>query len=502
MAGKDVCESTALPPGHAKSSTEVESPALRPSPPTRVGRWVFPRLWSLGLGQNLRRLRPDRLEISVLLVLSLAAVYQLFVEPIVGIADNRDFARLMDPAGLDYPSVASYRESVFQFVETKFVSAKVYTYRYLTSERPILGIARLLNRLVSKDGKFDVRSLGFCNLALYVGAVFILLRAFRSAGLARRLLVAGSVLLICTDVGLAAYFNSFYCESASIIFMFSTLGLALLCIQGARQGPTAWLLWAGYMGSSFLFWTAKSQNIAFAPCLVLGAWCFFPCSRLRGRSYLRVIGTAAIPVAVVWAFAVGAYGDTVPANAQVVLAEEILPHSPRPAADRQELGAETGGPTLYRVARFYAHHPIRWWQMSQRQAKEAFGYPLLGNFSRESGLGPRAQSQAFNLWSELKKAHYPRNLTSLIGFLTTYCILAGMKARWLDRGRVARMTTLVGPVLGLGSALEFVATVTFEANGTAKHLFIFNVAVDICLLLALLSLADAAAQRRRRWVTA
>jgi len=28
------------------------------------------------------------------------------------------------------------------------------------------------------------------------------------------------------------------------------------------------------------------------------------------------------------------------------------------------------------------------------------------------------------------------------------------------------------------------------------------VAVDICLLLALLSLADAAAQRRRRWVTA
>jgi hypothetical protein len=53
------------------------------------------------------------------------------------------------------------------------------------------------------------------------------------------------------------------------------------------------------------------------------------------------------------------------------------------------------------------------------------------------------------------------------------------------------MRTLVGPVLGLGCALEFIATVTFEANGTAKHLFIFNVAVDICLLMAVLSLAEA-----------
>jgi hypothetical protein len=48
--------------------------------------------------------------------------------------------------------------------------------------------------------------------------------------------------------------------------------------------------------------------------------------------------------------------------------------------------------------------------------------------------------------------------------------------------------------------LEFIAVVTFEANGTAKHFFIFNVAVDLCILMALLSLCEAAAQlwRRRR----
>jgi hypothetical protein len=37
-----------------------------------------------------------------------------------------------------------------------------------------------------------------------------------------------------------------------------------------------------------------------------------------------------------------------------------------------------------------------------------------------------------------------------------------------------------------------------EANGTAKHLFIFNVAVDLCLLMAVLSLADACMRLWRR----
>ncbi len=461
----------------------------------RKGLSSFLRARSPDFRRSLRRLRPDRLEITVLLLLTGAIAYQLFVDPVVGMADNRDFARLMDPAGIDYQSVAEYRETVFRFLDTKFAFVAPSSHRYLTSERPILGVAKVLNRLLSKDGKFDVQVLGFCNLVLYAGALFIFLRAFRARGMLKRLFVAGSVLLICVDVKWIAYFNSFYCESASLIFLFSTVGLALLCVDNEWQGPAAWFLWLGYLGSAFLFWMAKSQNTAFAPCLALGAWYSCPNSK---RAVLRVIGAAAIPVCIVWAFAANAYGVTKGTNAEVVLAEEILPNSPHPIDDRRELGAEQGGSSLYRIARFYAHHPIRWWRMSQRQVKEAFGYIPHGNFTRESGLGPNAQSQAFDSWSEFKKAHYPKNLTLLVCLFIAYFILAGMKARWLDDGRVARMRTLLGPVLALGCVLEFIVTVTFEANGTAKHLFIFNVAVDLCLLMAVLSLADAAIRPWRR----
>jgi hypothetical protein len=114
--------------------------------------------------QSLRRLWPDRLEITVLLLLTFAIAYQLFVDPVVGMADNRDFARVMDPAGIGYKSVAEYREAVFRFVETKFDFVAPTSHRYLTSERPILGVAKFLNRLLAKDGRFDVQVLGFCHL--------------------------------------------------------------------------------------------------------------------------------------------------------------------------------------------------------------------------------------------------------------------------------------------------------------------------------------------------
>jgi hypothetical protein len=447
---------------------------------------------------GIRRLLPDRLETAVLFVLAVVVAYQLFVEPIVGIADNRDFARLMDPAGLDYTSVTAYREHVFQFVETKFAFVPPSPHRYLTSQRPIVAAAKLVNGIVAKDDKFDLRVLGLCNLALYLAAVAIFLRAFRPRRMAVRLFVSAAVLLMCPDVKWVSYFNSFYCESASLVFLFSTLGLALLCIQGTREGATAWLLWFGFLLSGFLFWMAKSQNTAFAPCLAVVAFYAFPRSQVRGRRYLRLLGTAAVPVGVVWTFLAGGYGVSVPTNAQVVWAEEIAPHSTTLVEDARQLRLERGSPTLGRVALFYVHHPVRWWRMAERQTREAFGYPALGNFTRSAGFAPKAQSLAFGTWGELKKAHFPRSLLLLVCLFLAYVILASLKARRLDREPSARRWTMAGPLLALGCALELVVVVTFEANGTTKHFFIFNAAVDLCLLMAILGLGESLAALRQR----
>lgn len=392
-----------------------------------------------------------------------------------------------------------YRASVFAFAETEYVLTEPASHRYLTSQRPVVALAKLVNSLVSPAGSFDIRALGSCNLALYLGAVYLLLRTFRRASLPRRLCVAGAVVLIATDVKLVAYFNSFYCESASLVFLFATLGFALLGLAGERRGQAAWWLWLGYLGSSFLFWMAKSQNTVFAPILAIGAWYLFPSTPIPARRLLRLLAGLAIPVEVGCAFLAGAYGESVHTNARVVVIEEIIPHSPSPAADWRELATDSDQPSVYRIARFYARHPVRWWQMARRQATEAFSSLPLGNFSRASGLPAGAQSRAFSFWSELKRGHYPRNLPWLLVLLVAYASFAGAKARWLDPDRASRARTVAGLLLAVGCALELVVTVTFEANGTAKHLFLFNVAFDLCTLLALLALADAVVLLRQRY---
>jgi hypothetical protein len=208
----------------------------------------------------LRRLAPDRHESIVLLLLAVAIAYQLFLEPVVGMANNADFWRLFLPAGLGFKSTAEYWDTVFRFIDTKFVFVPPRPFRYLTSERPILNVALVLNRLLAKDGSFDLRIMGFCNLAFYLGAIALFLRAFRNRNTFSRLFVAVTVLILCPDVKWVAYFNSFYCESASLIFLFSTLGLALLCAGKRLQGRAAWFGWLGYVVSACLFRDLRGQR--------------------------------------------------------------------------------------------------------------------------------------------------------------------------------------------------------------------------------------------------
>lgn len=441
--------------------------------------------------------RPNGFEGVVLLLLLVSISYQLFMEPIVGMANNADFARLILPAGIGYHSSSDYWETVFKFSETKFEYVPPRPFRYLTSQRPILGAAVLLNRLFAKDGHFHLVAMGASNLALYLLALFAFLASFRRKPRSSRLLVAGAVLLICPDVKWVSYFNSFYSESASLVFLFATVGFALLRLNRGDDDREALLTWFGYLVSAVLFWMAKAQNAAFVPCLALGAWFLSPNALLKSG---RIAGTIALPACMLWAFATNQYADTTGENVRVVTQEEILRHSPAPEKDRTELGLDTGKGSLFGIARFYMKHPSRWWAMTQRQSREAFDYIPYGNFSRVAGLGPGAQSRAFNTWSEWKKARFPRNVFVWGVVVLAMWGLAVVKMRCFDRSRRERLRSLVAPVLAVGCLLEFVVCTTFEANGTAKHLFIFNVAVDISLLLTLISLLEIlAAARRRRY---
>ena len=190
-------------------------------------------------------------------VLAAAAIlaYQLFIPPIVGLADQGDFLRTIGRFGWG-PQHHGNLEYVY--VEPKYIPDPQYRSPYweqANSEYIFVGAALLLNKLVSKDGRLDITVAGFVHALVFL-AVFARLLWVTRRTRARALLWIGALVAL-TDAGYAVYWNSWYAEPAFLVF--------LPAVAGRRRGDRAtgetslagilrWSLW------SILWILAKPQN--------------------------------------------------------------------------------------------------------------------------------------------------------------------------------------------------------------------------------------------------
>ena len=102
--------------------------------------------------------------------------WQLFVPPIVGLADQGDFARVIGLFGFG----PADRSTEYAFVAGKYVPDKTFrlrVYEQATSEYIFTGAAVLLNRLVSKDGSLDITIMGLVHVLAFLYAFDCLLLA-------------------------------------------------------------------------------------------------------------------------------------------------------------------------------------------------------------------------------------------------------------------------------------------------------------------------------------
>src|SRR5271154_3425126 len=175
--------------------------------------------------------------------------FQLFVPPIVGLSDQGDFARIIGRFG--YGPEGKTTPIWDAFVKRKYVPDP--SFRYPTLEQPsseylFTGSAVLLNKLVSRDGKLDIRLMGLVHVAAFLAAFAYLLKETTPIRAAPLVWVAA--LLILTDVGYAAYWNSFFSEPASCIFLVLLLAESVsICVrQEASAGQLVrWSIWAALL---------------------------------------------------------------------------------------------------------------------------------------------------------------------------------------------------------------------------------------------------------------
>ncbi len=453
--------------------------------------------------------------VELWLVLALAAAlvgWQLFVPPIIGLADQGDFVRVLGPLG--YAPQPKGPEHKYWYVTRKFVWDPSYReprFEQITSELIPAGIATVLHRVFTGQDSIDLTTVGFTHAAIFLLALARLLYVTRD--LARRRVVWAAMLLILTDVGYVAYWNSWYTEPASCLWFLFFLAESIALLLADRPSLGLVLRWDIF---AILWITAKTQNAPLSiPLCAYGL-------RLAWRDLDRKTRFAAwAGAAATLAAGIVMYVCVLPAprvtNTYNMIFFAVLPESDDPAGDLKALGldpdyARFSGTVAWSpgtgvadgsvvraiqanvspltLAAFYLKRPARLWE----RVRAAFPAALLlrpefcGNFDRSAGRFPGARSEAVALWSHIHERCLSRFGVYLLGAILlapTAGLLLLFKAGLTPR---LRRWAELGICLTICCSIAFLSAAFGDAWEPVKHQFLFNLLLDACLVFGVAAL--------------
>jgi hypothetical protein len=454
--------------------------------------------------------------------LAVAAAFvsiQLFVPPVVGLPDNGDYQRVMGYAGFRH-TTDSYAERYFSFLRTRYAIAPPGWFRsgYHSSETVLAFAARSVHLAFSNSSIFDIRLLGAIHAALLLVALAGLIRACRDLAPATQAVAAILLVLVFTDVGYVAPFNSFYSQTASLLFLLLTVAVAA---EAVRRGVLAggWVL--AYFGCALLFVCSKPQEKLAAPLLAIYGL------RLAGVRFAGAWRRAAVWLAIgLCAFSVW-YGKHTPyslreASVFQVVFDDLLGHSPTPAADAARLGLDPdwvkyAGTSPYapdsplhdpefrvrflqrigyrRILGFYLSHPARLIGRIERESQAMWTLrPDFGNFERSPEHPDRTLATRFSLWSGMRHGLAGRALFwAAILFAGSLAAAVATYPRAGPRGRLFREGIVV---LVLVAGLAFaVCTLAQVSPDPTRSLYAFQAICDLLLIANAAWLAEALATR-------
>jgi len=442
-------------------------------------------------------------------LIALAAVliaWQLFVPPALGVADNGDYPKLIGGAclGGEHP--------VFDYVGFTYVKAPAncWSSHLITSAWLPFGVTLAATEPRAGD-RYDLRFLGAAWAVLFLVAFAALLRLTRG-----RPLVGVTALLIFCSATYVPWFNSFYFDTASYVFLCLAIPAVVRLMLSETVRPLDYLF---AVVAVLLFAGSKAQHTALALPMTAAFWLDFGRPGFPRRA-LRVAATALIAAAALAMFLTAPrYYQTV--NTWNALFYQALPHSKNPAADLASAGIDpamsryagqhaflpdspvadpvraeafAGVIRPSRLVLYYARHPsvviavlrdaladgslerVRM-QIGPRQYR-------LGNYEKGTGKPPEAQSHFLDFWTSWKTAAFGNRpllyaawATALLAALWTLVLRlpVDVRPRIVALAAIWTAMVLLAPLL-----------VLFDGIDTGRHLFLFNAMLDmtVCGLVA------------------
>jgi hypothetical protein len=439
----------------------------------------------------------------------------LFFRPVTGVANNGDYGRIMEPAGIGFITDTRFTniDRLFRIEEPVFKPGTSLITSHLL---PVL-VARALNIAV-KDGRiFDIRFLGLVYLIIFAIGFYLLLKNNRTASGVLNIIFALLAVFILCDVGYLSYFNSFLGEAAIAVFFVLFAGIASHLLRSKRISIP--LLLCFYL-SAALFISAKQSNLPAGFIIaVLGLSVLLTDRRAK-------IAAAAVSFSVALiCLSVFLYKAT-PENMGMITRHQtvfygILKDSPTPEEDLEYLGldkklavlkeasfydADLPIPsnsellkkefydklTFSKVLGFYLHHPDRFVKKLAVTAENStmIRTPYLGNYSLEDTGERFGFAGVFSLWSTAKKIYMPKSLLFIAAFFLIYLSAASYEFLKALRNRSERGKAPYAAMflaLWATGATQFVIPVLGDGEvDLPKHLFLYNLCFDLMLISAVI----------------
>jgi hypothetical protein len=453
-----------------------------------------------------------RRELCLALTLAGALLgWQLFVPPIIGLADQGDFLKLLGPLG--YAPEQKGPEHKYSYVTRTFVKDPSYReprWEQATSEFIPAALAVTLNGVFANPKAFDITSFGLTHAVLFLIALARLLYVTRT--LAKYRIAWTLILVALTDVSYVAYWNSLYTEPASCLSFLFLLAESIDLCNSERISIGSVLRWNVF---ALLLITAKIQN---APlCIPLAAYGLGLAWRTPDRKTRYAAGLGAVTICLAGAVM---YRSLLPAPKVMPLYDAvfygILPESQDPEADLKALGLDpsyarysgtlawTAGTGVadgalvnaieakvspFGLMAFYLKRPRRMWRHVEARLPTALALrpEFCGNFDKSAGRPPGARSDAIALWSRFHERCLSRIATFLLAALVLAVVGGGLALLLLNTGESVRRWTELAICLATCCLLAFFVAAFGDAWDNVKHQYLFNLLLDTCLIFGLVA---------------
>ncbi|AYD40436.1 hypothetical protein D4Z93_07825 [Clostridium fermenticellae] len=440
----------------------------------------------------------------------------LFVRPVVGMADNGDFFRIISQSNIYYLQGKNAHSFVGYFDK----DYGIYKYnnenpKMIVSTQPmIVKAAVLIDRIITRGYTFDIRFLAFLYILIYAFSFYLIVKVLTHDIKSDKLKLLFTVLFVFVfcDTGYIAYFNSFFGEAMNLTFFFLSIGILLYMCKFKEYSIFNLIM---FFAASLIFVGSKQQ---LAPVGVLTAIVLFRLFMVNKKKIFRYMALTFIVIIVSSSlyFYKSISGDfdyinryyamnrgvllyewepegmlkQFNINPQYSMLEDTVGFNKIPVIDTNSDKLKTefySKYSIFSIIVFYLKNPRVLSKMINFGIMNGYSIRprVLGNYEKKEGKAYGAQSHFFSLWSTIKEKYIPHNALLTLVIFGAYFYFAvkryisARKKEDID-SQLFEETFLYVFLVG---ASQILICVTGAGDGDlAKHVFMFNVSFDLILL--------------------